>query len=331
VTTLKTVAIVGEYSPSVIDELKKRLSRNFRCICIPSSEEFDKLHEADYVILRGPKMYADVLEPLKGKLKFIQRWGTGYDGVDIKRAGELGIAVAIAKGINSNAVSELTIALILALYRHLVPLHNSLINGKWERQRYIDETYEIRGKTVGLIGCGSIGRLVAKKVQAFGAKVIYFDKIRLSTDYEKELNIECAEMDKLVSQADIISLHLPATPDTKGMVNKTFIKKMKPNAVLVNTSRGSIINEKDLYTALKKRRILGAALDTFAQEPPAADNPLFELDNIVVTPHVGGNTVDMNSAMIDRVVNNIIRIDNNQPLPDGDLVNGDYLVSTFTV
>lgn len=327
---MRTVAIVGEYSTSVVNQLKTRLSQKFRCIYIPNSQEFEKLHEADYVILRGPKMYADVLEPLRGKLKFIQRWGTGYDGVDIKKAGELGIAVAIANGINANAVSELTIALILALYRHLIPLHNSLVQGKWERQLYIDETYEINGKTVGLIGCGNIGRLVAKKVQAFGANVAYYDKTRLSPDIEKELNIKYAEMDELVSQSDIISLHLPAAPETKGMVDEKFFAQMKPNAILINTSRGSIINENDLYKALKNRKILGAGLDSFAQEPPAANNPLFELDNIIVTPHVGGNTVDMTSAMIDRVINNIICIDNNLPLPDGDLVNANYLIKPTT-
>lgn len=327
---MRTVAIVGEYSTSVVNQLKTRLSQKFRCIYIPNSQKFEKLHEADYVILRGPKMYADVLEPLRGKLKFIQRWGTGYDGVDIKKAGELGIAVAIANGINANAVSELTIALILALYRHLIPLHNSLVQGKWERQLYIDETYEINGKTVGLIGCGNIGRLVAKKVQAFGANVAYYDKTRLSPDIEKELNIKYAEMDELVSQSDIISLHLPAAPETKGMVDEKFFAQMKPNAILINTSRGSIINENDLYKALKNRKILGAGLDSFAQEPPAANNPLFELDNIIVTPHVGGNTVDMTSAMIDRVINNIICIDNNLPLPDGDLVNANYLIKPTT-
>lgn len=322
---MKTVAIFGEYSPLVISQLETRLSQKFRCIYIPS-KNYEKLDEADYVILRGPKMYADVLEPLSGKLKFIQRWGTGYDGVDVKRAGELGIAVAIANGVNSNAVSELAIAMILALYRHLIPLHNSLIQGKWERQTYIDETYEINGKTVGLIGCGNIGRLVAKKVQAFGAKVIYYDVFRLPRDREKELNINYAEMDELLCQADIISLHLPATPNTIEMVDRKFFELMKSNAILINTSRGSLINENDLYIALKNHQILGAGLDAFAQEPPAADNPLLELDNIIVTPHVGGNTVDMNSAMIDRVVNNIIRIDSNEQLPNGDLVNGDYLV-----
>jgi D-3-phosphoglycerate dehydrogenase len=308
-----------------MNELEMRLSPKFHCIYIPNNEGFDKLNEADYVLLRGPKMYADALDPLRGKLKLIHRWGVGYDGVDVKRAGELGIAVAITGGINSNAVSELAIALMLALYRHLVPLHNALASGLWDRQVYLDETYEISGKTVGLIGCGSIGRLVAQKVQAFGAKVVYYDAFRLPLDREKELNLEYAEIDKLLPQADIVSLHLPATPTTNGMVDKMFIAQMKPNAILINTARGSIINEDDLYIALKNHWILGAGLDTFALEPPTADNPLLKLDNIIVTPHVGGNTVDMNSAMVDRVIDNIIRIENNEPLQHGDLVNGEYL------
>lgn len=323
---MKTVAIVGEFSPLVIDELKTRLSSRFICIHILNSQGFDKLREADYAILRGPKMYADAISKIAGRLKLIQRWGTGYDGVDVKRAGELGIAVAITGGVNSNSVSELAIALIFALYRHIVPLHNTLVSGIWDRQRYIDETYEVRGKTVGLIGCGSIGRLVAQKVQALGARVVYYDVFRMQPHDEKELEINYMDMDELLSQADIISLHLPATAATKGMVNEKFISRMKPDAILINTARGSIINENDLYTALKNRRILGAGLDTFELEPPGANNPLLELDNIVVTPHVGGNTVDMNGAMIARVADNIIRTDNNEPLPRGDLVNGEYLI-----
>lgn len=328
---MNTVAIVGEYSQSVLNELDSRLSGKFNCIYIPNNQCFYKLCEADYVILRGPKMYADVLEPLSGKLRLIQRWGSGYDGVDIKRAGELGISVAITNGVNSNAVSELAIALMLSLYRHIVPLNNSVVRGIWERQVYIDTTYEIKGKTVGLIGCGNIGRLVAEKVKALGANVIYFDSYPMTTECEKKLQIRFAEIDELVSQADIISLHLPATPQTKGIINKKVFSKMKPNAILINTSRGSIINEYDLYEALKSKLILGAGLDTLEQEPPFKDNPLLTLDNVVITPHVGGNTVDMNSIMVNHVVENIIRMENNELLPKEDLVNGDYLIQTQVI
>ncbi|MDF2677063.1 MAG: 3-phosphoglycerate dehydrogenase [Bacillota bacterium] len=325
---LKTVAIVGEYSSSVMNELKIKLSPKFHCIHIPNNQSFDKLCEADYVILRGPKMYASILEPLAGKLKLIQRWGSGYDGVDVKKAGELGISVAITNGVNSNAVSELAIALMLSLYRHIIPLNNSVASGIWERQVYIDKTYEINGKTVGLIGCGNIGRLVAKKVQSLGANVIYYDSYRMTPEREKDLNIKYAEAEELLKQSDIISLHLPSTPATKGMINKDYLSQMKPSAILINTARGSIINENDLYEALKNNWILGAGLDTLEQEPPSPDNPLLTLDNIVITPHVGGNTVDMNSIMVSHVVDNIIRVDNNEPIPIpiGDLVNGEYLI-----
>lgn len=324
---MRTVAIVGEYSPLVMHELQARLSPKYKCIHILNDQNFDKLCEADYVILRGPKINSDVLNSIKGKLQLIQRWGTGYDGVDVKRAGELGIAVAITGGVNSNAVSELAIALIFALYRHLIPLHNSLVKGIWDKKTYSEKTYEINGKTVGLVGCGSIGRLVAQKVQALGSRVVYYDVKRLPLEIEKEFKIDYAELYDLLQQSDIISLHLPATPLTMGMVDTKFISQMKPNAILINTARGSLINEKDLYEALKNHRILGAGIDTFAFEPPDANNPLLKLDNIVVTPHVGGSTVDLNDIMIDHVIGNIIRMENNEPLPKGDLVNGEYLIS----
>lgn len=324
---MKTVAIVGTFSPLSLEKLKERLSVKFKCIHLNDTQGIEKLSEASYVVLRGPKMYADVLDKLKGNLKLIQRWGTGYDGVDIKRAGELGISVGITSGINANAVSELVIALILALYRHIVPLHNRLMSGIWDREIYIDKTYEIKNKKAGIVGFGNIGRLVAEKLQGFGAKVIYYDIYRLSPETEKKLNVKFACLTELFSSSDIVSLHIPSTQETIGMVNKDILSIMKPNAVLINTARGNIINEEDLYMALKSHQIFGAGLDTFSKEPLSTDSPLLSLDNVILLPHVGGNTVDMNSAMIERVVENILRFDNNEQLHNGDLVNGEYLIN----
>lgn len=322
---MKTVAIVGDYSPIILDKLEHRLSSNFNCILISKKEDFYKLKEADYIVLRGLKIDADILDAFGKKLKLIQRWGVGYDGVDIEHAGKLGIAVAITGGVNANAVSELVIGLILALYRHLIPLHNALVSGIWSQKDYLDETFEIKGKTVGLLGCGNIGRLVAEKVQAFGANVVYYDPCRLPPEKEHELTLQYLEVDELLSQSDIVSLHMPATPETKGLVNESFLEKMKHSAVLINTARGSIVNELDLYNALKQHQIFGAGLDTFAQEPTSPDNPLLQLDNVVTTPHIGGNTADTRDAMVNRVVENILRIDKGEPLPSEDLVNGQYL------
>lgn len=325
---MKTVALFGTFSASAMQELKDKLQSRFFCIHVPDESRFDLLQQADYIILRGPKMYADVLDRLGGKkLKLIQRWGTGFDGVDIIRAGELGIAVAITNGINANAVAELTIALIFALYRHLIPLHNALIRGAWDKSVYMEETYEISGKTLGIIGCGHIGRLVAHKAKALGTNIIYNDIYPLSHEREKSLGMSYAEMTQLLKTSDIVSLHLPATVQTKEMVNEEFLSLMKPNAILINTARGSLINEKALFDALTQRRIFGAGLDSFSVEPTPADNPLLTLDNIVVTPHVGGNTVDMNRTMIERIIGNIARMENNELISDEDLVNGKYLIT----
>ncbi|HHV84156.1 MAG TPA: 3-phosphoglycerate dehydrogenase [Tepidanaerobacter syntrophicus] len=324
-TSLKTVAIVGDYSPIILDKLERRLSSNFNCIWISKREDFYKLKEADYMILRGFKIDADTLDAFGEKLKLIQRWGVGYDGVDIEHAGKLGIAVAITSGVNANAVSELVIGLIIALYRHLIPLHNALVSGTWNQKDYFDETFEIKGKTVGLLGCGNIGRLVARKVQAFDAHVVYYDPCRLPLEREHELALRYLEVDELLSQSDIVSLHMPAIPETQGLVNESFIAKMKHSAVLINTARGSIVNEPDLYNALRQRQIFGAGLDTFAQEPTSPDNPLLQLDNVVTTPHIGGNTADTRDEMIKHVADNIFRIERNELLPPGDLVNGQFL------
>lgn len=321
---MKVIAMTGKFTEAMMEEVQRQLPEGFTAIEVRDASEFHKLADVDYLVVKEPKIRKDTIETLNNA-KLIQRWGAGWDSVDIEDAGRKGIAVAITPGANAPAVAELTIALILAVYRNIVTLHNYVHEGKWETARYIDLSYMIKDKVVGLIGCGAIGIRVAKIIQAFEGNVVYYDPFRMSEEREKELGIKYVPLEELYKTADIISLHCPATPETIGMINKDSIALMKETAVIINSARGVLINTPDLVEALKTHRILGAGLDAFVKEPLTLDDPLLSLENVVITSHIGGNTSDIAKDMIARCFANIVRVENGEPIPARELVNGQYL------
>ena len=176
-----------------------------------------------------------------------------------------------------------------------------------------------------MIGFGNIGRKVAQRLKAFDAEVQYYDVVRPSQKEEEELGVRYASFDALLRTSDIVSLHVPLSDGTRGLINRSTIQLMKPTAVLINTSRGGVINQKDLIEALGNGRLFGAGLDVYESEPLKEDNPFRSLKNVVTTPHVGGNTVDNNANMARRAVDNIVAVSKGLPVPAGDLVNAQYL------
>jgi phosphoglycerate dehydrogenase-like enzyme len=249
----------------------------------------------------------------------------GFDKVDIEAAGRRKVPVAVAPGANASPVSELAVLFMLALYRNLLRLHEGTSKGLWEKDKYIDSSFMIKGKTVGLVGCGAIGLQVAKKVQAFGAEVLYYDVRRLETGEETGLGLRFVELDSLLGQSDIVSLHLPLLDSTRGLIGERALGLMKKTAILVNTSRGEIVDTRALATALKAGRIGGAGLDVFDTEPVAADNPLLGLDRVLMTPHTGGNTSDVNEDMVEICLEHILAVSEGRPLPARAVVNSKFL------
>ncbi len=321
---MEKIALVGTYGADVRPMLEMRLKGAMGVETVANESEFDRLADVEYVILRVLAMKRATIEAMP-RLKLIQRWGVGFDKVDIAAAGERGVPVVIAPGANATPVSELALLLMLALYRNLVKLHNGMVQGRWEKEKFIDNSFMIKGKTVGLIGCGAIGRQVAKKVRAFGAEVVYYDAFRLPETTEQELGLTYRELDEVLASADIVSLHLPLLDSTRGMIGQREIALMKPGAVLINTARGGIVDTAALAEALAGKRIAGAGLDVFDSEPLAADSPLRALDNVVLTPHVGGNTADMSMDMVDICLENIFAVRDGRPLSPKVLVNRQYL------
>jgi len=243
--------------------------------------------DCDALIVRSATKATKELIDAAPHLKVIGRAGVGLDNVDVAHAKTKNIKVVNTPGATSISVAELAIGLMFAVSRKLAFGDRGTRKGEWPKKGC--EGIEIFGKTVGVIGIGKIGRETAKRVKALGGKAYYYDVMRPSPADEKEMDVEYKSLDELITMSDIISIHVPMTPETKGLLNKDRIAKMKKGAIIVNTSRGGIVDEGALYEALKSGHLYGAALDVFENEP-CKTSPLFELDNIVMTPHVGAQT-----------------------------------------
>lgn len=226
------------------------------------------------------------------RLKVIARYGVGVDRVDIPAATARGIAVTNTPGANSVAVAELTIALMLALARDLCRADAATRHGEWPRLSGVG----LAGKTVGLVGFGSIGREVASRLRAFGCRILTSDP-NVPCETAEGCGVQLVSTEELLGAADFVSLHASLHPSTKGMVDKGFLGRMKPGAFLVNTARGELIDEAALGHALETGRIGGAALDCFSKEPLPADHPLLRFPKVIVTPHTASHTDEATNAM----------------------------------
>ena len=241
----------------------------------------------DALIIRSStQVTADVLAAATA-LKVVARAGIGLDNVDVEEATRRGVMVVNAPTSNVISAAEQTLALLLAQARNIPQAHADLVEGRWERSRW--EGVELAGKTIGLVGLGRVGSLVAARAGGFGMRVIAFDPY-VSADRAKEIGVEIMPtLEALLVQSDFVSIHLPRTPETEGLIGEKELRMIKPGARIVNTARGGIVDEAALAKALEDGHLAGAALDVFAQEP-TTDSPLFALPNTVVTPHLGAST-----------------------------------------
>ena len=223
------------------------------------------------------------------RLKVVGRAGTGVDNVDIDAATKRGIVVMNTPHGNSVTAAEHTIAMMCALARRIPQADRSTRNGRWERGRFMG--VELRDKTLGVVGCGTIGAIVATLAQGLRMRVIAFDPY-LAPDRAASLGVTLARMDELLSDADVITLHVPLTDETRGIVDADALAKTKPGVRIVNCARGGLVVEADLQSAIESGHVAGAALDVFEEEPAQEDNPLFALDEVIATPHLGASTVE---------------------------------------
>jgi len=324
--TEKPLVFCLDFLPAAVRELiAGQKPEHLDLVFAESSEEEERAaraRDADYILCSWTPVSGQVIEAA-GKLKLIQKYGIGVDKIDLKVAARRGVPVCIAAGANAVAVAETAIALMLAVYKRLCLAHNSLRAGQWLKWDLRTGCYELWKKTVGIVGGGNIGRAVAKRLShGFECRVLYYDVLRLPQETEAALGMTYAPMEELLRRSDIVSLHVPLTPETRGFIGAKAFALMKPTAVLINTARGGVVDEPALIEALRKGTIAGAGLDVFAKEPPDRDNPLLQMDNVVVTPHNGGGTVDTMKRIVSHAFENIMRVERGEPLPEADRVKG---------
>jgi len=243
----------------------------------------EEVKDCDAILARTAPFPAEVLEAGR-KLRVISRHGVGIDNIDVKTATKLGIYVTYAPEANANSVAEQTIGLMIAVARNFYKCETELRKGNFEIRDQLPGV-DLENKVLGVIGLGRIGTIVARKAAlGLDMKIIAYDPFINKNKFSSEIEI-VDHWESLFSIADFISLHIPSIPETKGIVGKKEFEMMKATAYIINTSRGDIINEGELIQALQRNKIAGAGLDVFEEEPPAKDNPLFQLDNVVLMPH----------------------------------------------
>lgn len=266
--------------------------------------------DADYLLVSGRlAIDKEVLEAAP-RLKMIQRTGVGTEMLDLKEIKRRGIPVYVNAGVNARSVAEHALMLILACLKRLPEINAQVHNGVWRKQATGITTHELHGKCVALVGMGNIGRLVATMLLAFGAKVVYSDIVRLPEDQEQRLGLTFFhEVERMLPIADVLSLHCPLTDDNVGMINARTIAKMKKGAIIVNTARGPLVNPDDLYDAIVSGHIRSAGLDTHFEEPIRADYRLALLENVILTPHIGGLSYESFASMMQGAINNIVSFD----------------------
>lgn len=262
--------------------------------------------DADYLLVSGRLPIDEGVLSVAKHLKMIQRTGIGTEMLDEEAIKQRGIPVYVNAGVNAQSVAEHTLTLILACLKRLPQINRQTHEGVWKKQQVGVTTHELKGKTVALVGMGNIGRLVAKMLQPFGAKVIYSDVFRQSEEVESRLGLTyCESFEALLPQADILSFHCPLTKENTEMLNSKSFAMMKQSAIVVNTARGKLINPDDLYDALQSGQLSGAALDTHYEEPVKEGYRLAELDNVILTPHIGGLSYEAFETMMHDAMQNI--------------------------
>ncbi len=280
-------------------------------IARPNTPEFQAaMADVKYLVGFGDPSMNDAFYTAAPRLKLVQLLSAGYDKCDIEAARRAGVPISNNGGANSVAVAEHALLLMLAVSRRLVWQHENVAAGRWRGNDWQEKhLYELHGRTLGIIGLGTIGKKVARLGKAFGMNIIYYDTARLNEDAEDAIGARFRLMDEVLREADVVSLHVPLLDTTRHMIGAAQLKAMKDHAILINTCRGPVIDEVALHAALSDGTIAAAGLDVFEMEPPRPDNPLFALDNVILTAHLAGPTWENRFKRFRNAFDNVQRVE----------------------
>ena len=309
---MKTILLTNHYPAGPAAIVREALPPGFALEMLARNDAeslLEAIPRADYLLASGRvKITAEALA-LAPNLKMIQRTGVGLDSLDLDAIRARGIPLYVNQGVNARSVAEHTLLLILACLRRLPQIQRNTASGVWKKQEQGVQTSELAGKTVGLIGMGSIGKIVASLLRAFQANVVYSKPRRLPETEELTLGITYLPLEELAAAADVVSLHCPLTPESANMIDADFLSRMKPGAILVNTARGGLVDLPALEQALSSGRLAFAGLDVYPSEPIDSDAAILRYENVVLTPHIGGITADSFRRMMQDAMRNIERFD----------------------
>jgi phosphoglycerate dehydrogenase-like enzyme len=302
-------------SPSAeVSEIAREMApKGFETIVVSDAEVTAALPGTEYMVCYPHVPMRDAFYKAVPKLKLVQLLSAGYDNVDLEAARRAKVPLSNNGGANAISVSEHALMLMLTVYRKVIWQHGSVSGGRWRGNGPAPRMYELYDKTLGIIGFGTIGKKVARLARAFGMHVQYFDIARLSEDEADQHGVKFRLLRELLRSSDVVSLHVPLNDSTRHMIGAEELALMKPTSIIINTSRGPVIDEKALHAALTAGKIFGAGLDVFDQEPPPTDNPLFRLDNVVLTAHFAGPTWDNHVARFRNAFDNVQRVARGEP------------------
>lgn len=284
-------------------------------------EQLDLAAVADFLWAGWPKVDAEMIGQAS-KLKLIHKCGVGVDKIDLNAARARGIKVYLTAGINAIPVSEMALMLMMAVMRHIVYANINLRNKKWVQTELKGLNQHLTGKSVGIVGMGNIGKNLVKLLTGFECKILYYDVQRQSPAMEAALGIIYKPFEELLRESEVVSLHAPALPETLHMINAKTLAMMDRNAILINTARGELVDEAALVEALQKGIIAGAGLDVFEQEPINPNSPLLCMDNVILSPHVAGTTLNNMSSRAIRIAKNLGAFINGGEVAKTDIVIG---------
>ena len=318
------VAILGTIHPKGLEFLRENDLEVIEVKNFENQSLKEELKFVDAILLRTLKLDRDILQHCNN-LKIISRHGVGYDHVDLDFLNERKIALGITSTSNAVSVSEHVMSFFIYLTKNLSLSDSYVKQGNFDKRSELPDIYELYEKKVLIMGFGRIGKEVAKRCQGFDMETYVYDPF-LDSDYIKEKNCIPIEKDYGLDIADFVSIHLPLNKNTKNFISQKELELMKKSTVLVNTSRGGIVNENDLYQALKSKKIRGAGMDVFISEPPESNHPFFELNNILLTPHNAALTLECRRRMSLEASENIFYFLKNMPeLNEENLVNKNFL------
>ena len=289
-----------------------RLSR--MTYTVPDDEKAARLREADVVLFAPGRHLADSLMEAARDVRLMQLWSSGYDKFNTAGAARYGIPVANNGSANAISVAEHAVLLMLAVDKWLPDSHARTVEGRWAGNSHGLDMYLMHRKTVGLFGFGNIGRHVARRCRGFDMRILYHDLHRAPAEVEAEIGAEYVDVQTLLAESDILSLHLHLNDGTRGLIGASALAAMKPGAILVNVSRAELVDRDSLITALSTGRLRGAGLDVHFEEPTVASDPLLTLPNVVATPHMAGSTRDAYETAMANCIDNCRRAVRGEPV-----------------